>query len=169
MDAQFRADGGALLSHAAIKLRRVPVFLKGDADGVRANAREMALAIDVEAIPCRERLDGAVDAMQEVIAMRLDVEADQVGAEHPVNQVALPGADAEDLRIGPGNMPENGDPGVRARFLDHAGEQGEMIVLGQNDGRLDAFHFFEKGVGETPIDLLIGDPVLRAENWARVS
>ena len=132
-----------LLAHALVKLLGVAIFLERHADGIGPHPRQMTLAIDLEAIPCGERFDGAIDARQKIVAMRLDVEADQVGAQQPVNQIARPRADAEDFRIGPGNMPEDGDTRVRPRFLDHARQQREVIVLRENDRRLDAFHFLQ--------------------------
>ena len=71
---------------------------------------------------------------EKVVAVRLNVKADQVGAEQPVQQFALPGADPEGLGIRPGNMPENRHARVGALFLDHRGKQREVVVLHQHDG-----------------------------------
>src|SRR5580704_14248375 len=128
----------------------------------------MALASDLKAIPGGERFDGAVHARKKIVAMRLDMEADQVCAEQPIDQIARPGADSEDFRIGPWNVPENGDACIGAGFLDHSRKQREMIILRQDDRRFDTLHFLEQRIGEAPIHLLIGKPVIRPENRTRM-
>src|SRR3984893_5021925 len=133
-DAELIAQRGALLVHTAMRLQRIAVFLKTDADGVRTHARQMALASHREAVPFRERFDGAIDSGKKIVAVRLNVKADKVGTEQTVDQFTLPRTNPEDLRIRPRNVPENRNTGVGPRFLDHARKQCEMIILHQNNG-----------------------------------
>ena len=79
----------------------------------------MALTVYGEAVPLRERFQRAVYGLQEIVAVRLNVKADQIRAEEAVDQLPLPGADSENLRIWPGNMPENRHSRVGPRVLDH--------------------------------------------------
>src|SRR6266436_6941176 len=114
-----------------MRLRGMAVFLKGNTYRIRADASQMALAIHGEAVPFGEGFHGAIYCGKKIIAVGLNVKADEVGAQQTVDQFALPGADAENFRIRPGNVPEDGDAGIGARFLDHAGKQREMIILDQ--------------------------------------
>src|SRR5258706_12282094 len=139
-DAELTAQRGALFIHAAMRLEGMAVFLKSNADGIGEHTGQVSLAIHGEAVPFRERYDSAIDGGKKIVAMGLNVKADEIGAEQPVNQFALPGADAEDFGIRPGNVPEDGDASVRPGFLDHARQQREMIILDEDDGGLSAFH-----------------------------
>ena len=51
----------------------------------------------------------------------------------PVDELALPRTDAESFRIGPGNVPEDGDARVWPCFFDHSREQSKMVVLSEKD------------------------------------
>ena len=73
----------------------------------------MVAAVDGQALPIDAGLQRAVHGFQKIVAVRLDVEADEVRAKQAVQQLALPGANAERLRIGPGNVPEDGHAGIR--------------------------------------------------------
>ena len=74
--------------------------------------REMAAAVDREMLPVDARFQSAVHGVQEIVAVRLDVEADQIGAQHAVEQFALPGADR---RRPPGSARECARKWRRAR------------------------------------------------------
>ena len=95
-------------------------FGKGDADGKRANHGDVAAAVDDEAVAVGEGFESAIDAGQEIIAMGLDVEADEVGAKKALEEFALPGANAEGFGVRPGNVPENGNASVGAALFDQA-------------------------------------------------
>ena len=100
--------------------------------------------------------------------MRLNVESDEVSSQKTVDEFALPRTDAEGFRIGPGNVPEDGDTRVRPRFFDHSWEQREVIVLHEKDGRFGAFHFREDGIGKPAVNLLVLKPVLRPKYGTRM-
>ena len=89
----------------------------------------MALAIHREEVPIRKRLQRSVDGFQKIVAMRLNVEPDEIGSQQAIDQLALPRTDSEDFRIGPGNVPEDGHTRVGACFLHHSRQQCEVIVL----------------------------------------
>ncbi len=119
----------------------------------------MFVAFDGEALPVEPRLKRAVHRLQEIVAVRLHVETDQVGAQQPVQQFALPGADAERFRVRPRDVPEDRNPGIRPPLLDHARQQSEMIVLHKNHRVLSSGHLLQCGIGELAIHLLVLLPV----------
>ena len=105
---------GALHVRQFVRARWPSVCSVSHADRERPDQREVAVAVDREALPIDARFQRAVHGLQKVVAVRLDVEADQVGAQQAVEQFALPRADAEGLRIRPGDVPEDGDARIRA-------------------------------------------------------
>ena len=125
-----------------------------------------SLATDFETGPVGEGFEGAVHGLKKIVAVSLHVKADKVGAKEAFDELALPGTNAEGFGIGPGNMPENGDTHVGARFLDHAGEKREVVVLNEEDRRGSAGHLVKNGVGKTAVDALVEKPVFGAKEWA---
>ena len=105
----------------------------GDADGKWADQRLMALAADRKTIPVGVGFQSAIHGLEKIIAMRLNVKADQIGAEQAVQEFALPGTDPERFGIGPGNVPEDRDASVGALLFDQARQKREVIVLNQNN------------------------------------
>ena len=77
-------------------------------------AGAMVQALHREVVPVDARFDDPVDSLQEISAMRLNVESDQVGSQQPIHQFALPGTNSERLRIRPRDVPKNGHARVRA-------------------------------------------------------
>ena len=59
-------------------------FLKVHADGEWADAGEVAASIDRKPLPLDARLESTVDGLQKIVAMRLNVEPDQVRAQQPL-------------------------------------------------------------------------------------
>ena len=55
----------------------------------------------------------AVDAFDEIVAVELDMEADDRAAEQALEDLLAPRADAEDFRIRPRDMPEGDDRRLR--------------------------------------------------------
>ena len=96
------------------------------------------------------------------------MEADQVRAQQSFNEFALPWTDSEDFRIGPWNVPENGDACVRTDLFNHFGNQCEVVILRQKNWRVHVRHLLQNGVGEALVDALVLQPVFRTENGARV-
>src|ERR1035438_2531959 len=91
--------------------------------------------------------------------MGLNVEANQIRSQQAIDQFSLPRTDSKRFRVRPWYMPEDRNPRVRTRLLDHPGQEREMIILGQEYGTLQPFHFFQHRVGEASIRSLIMFPV----------
>ncbi|MCR4414716.1 MAG: hypothetical protein NUV77_20055 [Thermoguttaceae bacterium] len=104
------------------------------------------------------RLDRAVHGVQEVVAVVLDVERQEVVAQQAVQDFVLPRADAERLAIGPGDVPELGDHEVVAGILEHPRQQGEVVVLDEHHRRFAADLVEHRG-GELPVDLDVLLPI----------
>ena len=82
----------------------------------------MVKALHREMFPVDARLNDPVDRLQKISTMGLNVEPDQVGAQQPVHQFALPWTNSEGLRIRPRDMPENGHARIRPFLLDQPGQ-----------------------------------------------
>src|SRR5208282_2696499 len=167
-NTEFGAQSSALFARVLETVKLIFIGRKGNADGIGANPGGVALAVDREAIPFGECFQRAVHRLQEVVAMRLNVKTDQVSAKEAVDEFALPRTNTEHFGIGPGDMPKNGHGGIGARFLDHPREKGKVIILGEKNGRLSSRHFLKDGIGKAAIDLLILEPVVKAECRAGV-
>ena len=63
--------------------------------------------------------------------MVADVEPHEVIAQHAVQEFLLPRANTENLRAGPRNVPKLAGDYIRFGISDEAGQQGEVIVLGE--------------------------------------
>ena len=87
--------------------------------------------VDRKPLPLNAAFEHLVHGVEEVVAVRLDLEADQVGAQQAVQQFALPGADSERLGIGPGNVPEDRHARVGTQLLHQPRQQREVVVLHQ--------------------------------------
>ncbi len=138
------------------------------ADRKRPHVRHVAVPAGGELLPVDLRLERAIDGLEEIVAVRLRVKPDQVGAEQPVEDVALPGADAERLGIRPRNVPEDADARVRPRLLDHPRQEREVIVLHEHHRARRALDLLDHGFGELPVRFAIARPVGLAEQGPRV-
>ena len=116
---------------------------EGHADGERPDIGEMLAAAYGEMLAIDSRLERAIDGIQKIIAMGLNMEADQVRSQQPIEQLALPRADPKRLRIRPRDMPKDSDPGVRPPFLDHLRQQRKVVILDQYNRILLALDFIE--------------------------
>ena len=65
-------------------------------------------------------------------------------------------------------MPEDGDAGVRPRFLDHPGRQREVVILHQHGWIGFVLRFLKQGVREAAVHRVIVFPILLAEQRAGV-
>src|SRR5260370_16689019 len=161
--AELFAQGSAFLAGISLGFVRACVFRKRHADRIGPHSRDVALTIDGEAVPLSERFHGAVHRLEEIVAVRLYLKSDEIRAEQAVNQLALPRTDAENLGVRPGNVPENRNSRVRARFFDHSRQQREVIILREKDWRFCSIHFFKHGIGKTPLPANLIHPVLWPE------
>ena len=126
-----------------------------NADGKRPHHGHVVAAIHVPAVPLDARFQDAVHGLQEIVAVRLDMEPDQVRSQQSVEQLALPRTDAERFRVRPRDMPEHADARVRTALLDHPRQQREVIVLHDHDRLLHVAHLVPERVGELLVDALV--------------
>ena len=143
-------------------------FMKLHANRVGPHSGNVALAAYRKAVPFGERFETAVHGFKEIVAMGLNMEADEIRAQQSFDEFALPRANSEDLCVGPGDVPEDSHARVRADILHHARNECKMIVLRQQNGRIRVCHFLQDGVGKPLVDPLVLQPVFGAENWARM-
>src|SRR5262252_416211 len=104
-------------------------------------------------------------ALQEIAAMLLEVEAQQVVAQQAFEQFLPPGADTVDLPRRPGNMPEVHDRQVGETLAEQARTERQVVIL-HPDHSPGAAAFLRHYVGKGGIDLLIVAPVERFEHRA---
>src|ERR1051326_2757711 len=103
-----------------------------------------------------------------MVAVRLDVEPDQIGAKQSIQQLTLPRTDPECLRIGPRYMPENRQTDVRTFLLNVTRQQREVIILRQDHRTFDALYFIEHDFRKLLVHLLVISPVARTEDRASI-
>ena len=74
--------------------------------------------------------------------------------EQPVDDLLAPGTDPERLVVGPWNVPELTDDRIGPGLLHQPRQQGEVVILHENDGAVVA-DLVDDGVGEPLIDALV--------------
>ena len=89
------------------------VGLEIDADREWPHQSRMTAPVHLVPIVVNPCFDLAVDRIQEVLAVVMNVEAEQVVAQQSVKQLFSPREGPEDLAIGPGNVPELGNDQTR--------------------------------------------------------
>src|SRR5580704_11714460 len=82
---QFARERRALFSGVSRFVYGVPIFRKRYADRIRPHPRNVSLPIDRKTVPLRQRFHGTIHRFQKIVAMRLDMEADQVRAEQAIH------------------------------------------------------------------------------------
>ena len=90
------------------------------------------------------------------------MESQNTAPEKPLQNFLAPGADSETFRVRPGNVPESDDRRVRQFVPDQFREQGEMVILYQDD-RIVGGGFFSDGLSESFVNRHIVVPIRRAE------
>ncbi len=88
-------------------------------------------------------------------------------AKSPLQQFPFPGKDAEDLGIGPGNMPEKGCCQVASQRLQVQGRPAEVVVLEKDQA--SGFGGIGHRLGELAVDGVIGFPVRGKELGADIA
>ena len=126
----------------------------------------MSAARDGEALRVDACLEGAVDRVEEVLAVIAQLEAEQVVAQQAVEQLLLPGEGPHDLAVRPGDVPELRDDQAGIALLEHPGEQPEVVVLDEDQGRPVA-RLLDHRVGEQGVDLAVRLPVAVIEGRPR--
>ena len=130
--------------------------------------RRVLTAHDGEAIPLDPSLDRPLHRLQEVVAVELRVEADEVGAEHAEQDLLLPGTDADGLEVRPRDVPEERDARVGPGLFHQPRQQREVIVLHEHDGLLDGLHLLQQRLREALVHQAVVPPVGGAKARALV-
>ena len=99
---------------------------------------------------------GPAAGPQEVVGIRGPLEADQVGAEQPVEHLAPPRELGEELVRGERDVVEEADPQVRPDVAQHPGHQLELVVLHPDRGAAGRPGGCD--VGEPAVDVDVGVP-----------
>ena len=110
-----------LLDLGADGQRRLPLEI--DADRERPHQGRLVVADDLGLLMVDPGLDGAVDGLDEVLAVISEMKTQEVVAEQAVEQLFLPGKNAKRLAVGPGNVPELGDDQVGIALLEIARQE----------------------------------------------
>ena len=138
-----------------------------DRDRVAVHRGRLAAEGDRERFAVDARFQLPVDRVEEIVAVKLRVETEDAAAEQAVEQLDAPRADRERLRVGPGNVPERDDGGVRQALADHPRQQREMVVLHQHH-RVLRLGFGDDRVREPRVDVAVVLEIARAERGAHV-
>src|SRR5580693_4792553 len=128
----------------------------------------VVLAQDGKMFPVHARLHHPVYRLQEVVAVSLHVEADEIGPQQTIHQLTLPRTDAKGLRVRPRDVPEDRHTRIRPLLFDQPRQQSEVIILDQNHRAGYVSDFFQHGVGELAVNLLVVLPVGGTEDGAGV-
>ena len=121
-------------------------FVEIDADREGAYQRGVPVARQIEAGLVGAGFNAHAHGFHEIARVVTQVEAEQIVAEHAVEHLFAPRENAEDLGVGPGDVPELGDDQLRVAVLEHARQQREMVVLDE-DERGPIAGFVEDGFG----------------------
>jgi hypothetical protein len=121
-----------LLRRLFFRRSRFQQTFETDADGKRLYRCRMASPSDREPLPIDFRFKKPVDGLQEVVAMKLNMESYEVRSEHPQEDLLTPRADAVGFGVRPRDVPENGHLRIGTLLLDHQGEERKMIILNED-------------------------------------
>ena len=114
------------------------------------------------------RLQVAIHGFDEVLAVEARVKTEDRAAQHALQDLAPPWADAERLGVGPGDVPEGQDGGLRQLLADHRRQQREVVVLHQHH-RVGAACLGHHRVGKALVDGAVGFPVGFSEHRSHMS
>src|SRR5258706_12394595 len=135
---------------------------------MRPDQCELLVPIDREAVPLDPAFQGLVHGFQEIVAVRLNMEAEKVRAQQSIQEFPLPGTDPEGFRVGPRYVPEDCHPGIGPFRFYEPGQQREMVILDKHERLLRHFDFFQHDLREFLIYTLIVFPILTAKHGTRV-
>ncbi len=95
------------------------------------------------------------DRGREVVAVLGDVEADQIGAQHALQDRGAPGQDAEDLGRRKRDVQEEADAGLGQLLADHGRGQGQLVVVDPDQvaGAMAAHDLVGEAAVDGPVDL----------------
>jgi hypothetical protein len=162
---QLRQDSRAALGGLGRHL--CPAVGPLDGDRIRAHQGGGAGMHDADALAIDAGLQVPVHRIDEVVAMRLDVKADDAAAEEAFEELLAERTDPEQLGRRPGDVPEAEDGGAREALADELGGEREMVVLDEDDGVV-AIDLLADGIGEPLVHALVVRKVLVAKAGAGV-
>ena len=121
-----------------MRMERLSLWLRRrirerNTDREGTNQRDVVVTVDRKTLPLNARLQGRVHGLQKIVAMRLNMETDEIGPQQPFQQLVLPWTYPEGLRIRPWYMPEDSDASVRAPFFDQLRQKRKMVILNDDD------------------------------------
>ena len=93
------------------------------------------------------------------------MKTDDAVSQHPFENLLTPGADAEMLRVRPGNMPKHDHGGAREPLTNQSRSQSEVVVLNQDNWIL-RIDLLTHGVGKLLVDGLVVAPVVTPKDRA---
>ena len=147
---------------------RFPVqMVKVNADGKGPHQRGLVPIVNQPVSGVNPGVQVGRHAIHKVLAIAGKVKAQQVVAQHPVQDFRLPGADAENVRAGPGNVPELPDDHILVDFPYVAGQQRQVIILYQHNRRVAA-DFVQHQIREAPVDRLVKAEVSGVKQRLRI-
>src|SRR5262249_30443756 len=100
-------------------------------DRIGHDVADMALQRDGHVLVIDLTLHESGQGGEEVLTVVASVKAEYVGAEKMQQHLVLPRAYSEGFRVGPRNMPEQHDRGIRFALPDEPRQEREVIVLDQ--------------------------------------
>lgn len=140
----------------------VAVLVEVDTDRERANGGRMSSAANLRSRLIDTSFHRAIDSLQEVLAMMLKMEPQQVIPQQTVQKLFPPRERVEYFAIWPWNVPELSNHKVRARVAKHARKQAEVVILNKDEGRF-VLRFFQNCFGKALIHTPIGLPIFGSE------
>ena len=105
--------------------------------------------------------DPLADQAHEVLRRAAELEADQVGAEQALEDLAAPRQLLEELGRREGDVQEEADPQVRAQLAQHRRHQLHLVVVHPHGRALGGG--LGRPLGEPPVDRGVGVPPLAVE------
>ncbi|GKT63004.1 LOW QUALITY PROTEIN: hypothetical protein ColTof3_10343 [Colletotrichum tofieldiae] len=117
-----------------------------------------------------EAVGGGLDVQQpaagleEVAGVLVDLEADQVGPQHALEELLAHGQTSEHLGRGKGDVQEEANLGVGQLLADHAGDEQQVVVVHPDD--VAAFPVLDNLVGEGLVDVDVVLPRVVLEGLA---
>ena len=130
-----------------------------DAHGERSDADRASGEVDAPLVGLAAQHVGR--RCQEVEHVRDGVEADQGRPEHALQQLAPPWQEPEDLGRGKRHVEEEADRRVGQPPPHQVRHQGQLVVV--DPDQIARTVLVDDGVGEPPVDALVGLPALGLE------
>ena len=121
------ADAAATVGHGLLdhlRFRR-----PGDGDRVTAHRGELAAKRDGEGFPVDARFEKPIHRVNEIVAMKLSVEAENAAPEQPSTNSSRHGQMANDSGLGQGMCQKVMTIASGSSLANHARQQCEVVVL----------------------------------------